>query len=407
LGSFKSVEKSSKFFWKRKQPGKIDSPLNKKLQEVKWGEFRIGDLFEKLNLKFLKDEFDKERDVSKIRTDEFSLPLVNAKDGDNGIMYYGREQDFETSTMTIDIVNDGAVSTGNVYPQPQKTGVLYNAYLIKPNFQVNTNILHFFTTSIFKSIKHKYGYENKAGWEKVKNENIQLPITSTGEIDFAFMEKFISELEEERISELSAYLEVTGLKDYTLTTEEENALKDFEEMEWGEFEIGDLFDFLTSKKRFDANKVTILENGNYPYIVRTSLNNGTKGYLNENEEYLNSGNTISFGQDTATIFYQKEPYFTGDKIKIVKAKDDLFNAKNALYFLTSMNKSFQVYSWGSSSFNVDILSKEKMFLPLQNNSLNYPFMETFISAIQKLVIKDVVLYADKKINATKIITNKP
>jgi len=42
-----------------------------------------------------------------------------------------------------------------------------------------------------------------------------------------------------------------------------------------------------------------------------------------------------------------------------------------------------------------------MFLPLQNNSLNYPFMETFISAIQKLVIKDVVLYADKKINATK------
>ena len=364
-------------------------------------------MFEKLNLKFLKDEFDKERDVSKIRTDEFSLPLVNARDGDNGIMYYGREQDFETSTMTIDIVNDGAVSTGNVYSQPQKTGVLYNAYLIKPNFQVNTNILHFFTTSIFKSIKHKYGYENKAGWEKVKNENIQLPITSTGEIDFAFMEKFISELEEERISELNAYLEVTGLKDYTLTTEEENALKDFEEMEWGEFEIGELFDFLTSKKRFDANKVTILENGNYPYIVRTSLNNGTKGYLNENEEYLNSGNTISFGQDTATIFYQKEPYFTGDKIKIVKAKDDLFNAKNALYFLTSMNKSFQVYSWGSSSFNVDILSKEKMFLPLQNNSLNYPFMETFISAIQKLVIKDVVLYADKKINAAKSITTKP
>ena len=243
--------------------------------------------------------------------------------------------------------------------------------------------------------------------KKVKNENIQLPITSTGEIDFAFMEKFISELEEERISELNAYLEVTGLKDYTLTTEEENALKDFEKMEWGEFEIGDLFDFLTSKKRFDANKVKILENGNFPYIVRTSLNNGTKGYLNENEEYLNSGNTISFGQDTATIFYQKEPYFTGDKIKIVKAKDDLFNAKNALYFLTSMNKSFQVYSWGSSSFNVDILSKEKMFLPLQNNSLNYTFMETFISAIQKLVIKDVVLYADKKINATKSITTKP
>ena len=33
-------------------------------------------------------------------------------------------------------------------------------------------------------------------------------------------------------------------------------------------------------------------------------------------------------------------------------------------------------------------------------------METFISAIQKLVIKDVVLYADRKIAATKSVVNK-
>jgi hypothetical protein len=33
-------------------------------------------------------------------------------------------------------------------------------------------------------------------------------------------------------------------------------------------------------------------------------------------------------------------------------------------------------------------------------------METFISAIQKLVIKEVVLYADRKIAATKTVVNK-
>ena len=33
-------------------------------------------------------------------------------------------------------------------------------------------------------------------------------------------------------------------------------------------------------------------------------------------------------------------------------------------------------------------------------------METFISAIQKLVIKDVVLYADRKIAATKHAVTK-
>ena len=28
------------------RPGKIDAPLNKTLSEVKWGEYRLGDLFE-------------------------------------------------------------------------------------------------------------------------------------------------------------------------------------------------------------------------------------------------------------------------------------------------------------------------------------------------------------------------
>ena len=43
----------------------------------------------------------------------------------------------------------------------------------------------------------------------------------------------------------------------------------------------------------------------------------------------------------------------------------------------------------------------KMQLPTKNNLPDYSIMETFISAIQKLVIQDVVLYAENKIAATK------
>ncbi|MFW9280902.1 restriction endonuclease, partial [Glaesserella parasuis] len=47
------------------------------------------------------------------------------------------------------------------------------------------------------------------------------------QIDFDFMENFISQLE--------AYLLVTGLKDYTLTAAEQQALADFEngKVVWG------------------------------------------------------------------------------------------------------------------------------------------------------------------------------
>ena len=153
-------------------------------------------------------------------------------------------------------------------------------------------------------------------------------------------------------------------------------------VEWGEFKIGDLFDIQTSKKRFDANKVTILESGKYPYVARTALNNGVRGYIDEDEQFLNEGNTISFGQDTATVFYQEKPYFTGDKIKIIKAKNNLLNKRNAQFFLPVMTKAFSSFAWGSSSFKVSIIENTKISLPVKNNHPNLDFMKNFVSELE-------------------------
>ena len=175
-----------------------------KIDTSKWKEFDIGKLFYKVEIK-TKKEFNKATDVSLIKTEEFSLPLVNAKDGNNGIMYYGRESDFEFEEMCLDIVSDGAVSTGNVYAQPQKTGILYNAYLIKSYYpRMSEKCLLFLATIIQKTIKQKYGYENKAGWQKVKEEKIKLPVDINGNPNFAYMEKYMQNLESAVSSSLTA-----------------------------------------------------------------------------------------------------------------------------------------------------------------------------------------------------------
>lgn len=45
-------------------------------------------------------------------------------------------------------------------------------------------------------------------------------------------------------------------------------------------------------------------------------------------------------------------------------------------------------------------------LPItQNDEIDFEFMNNFIKAIEKLVIKDVVLYTDNKIKATKSIVS--
>ena len=168
------------------------SDVSSKIDTTSWGKFQIEELFQKLDLKITKIDFNKKLDVSETKNEEFSLPLVNAKHFNNGIMYYGREADFETAEMTIDIVKNGAIATGDVFAQPQKTGVLWDAYLIKPKEEINSElVLLFLTTVLRKTIKDKFSYDDKCIWGKVKALDIYLPVTEEGNPDYAYMSKYM------------------------------------------------------------------------------------------------------------------------------------------------------------------------------------------------------------------------
>lgn len=169
-----------------------------KIDTSEWKEFRVKEIVEKLDLKFLPSRaFNKALDISETKSDEFNLPLVNAKHFNNGIMYYGRENEWMSDSMTIDIVADGAASTGDVYAQPQKTGVLYNAYLVKPKVNVSEHALFYLATIVQRCIKDHFGYNNKCTWDKVKEEIIKLPVDSHVCPDWAYMDSFMAEVMKE------------------------------------------------------------------------------------------------------------------------------------------------------------------------------------------------------------------
>lgn len=163
-------------------------------------------------------------------------------------------------------------------------------------------------------------------------------------------------------------------------------------VKWGEYKLGDLFEVVSYTKRFDANKVAVKGKGKYPYIVRTSVNNGQKGYIDEDKQYLNDGNTVAFGQDTATMFYQERPYFTGDKIKVLRPKHSRFNKNNAQFFLVSMRKPFELFSWGTSSYNVEIIKNQKIVLPVRDGEIDFDFMESFVAELEAQRVAELAAY---------------
>ncbi len=383
------------------------SPLSSQLNAIKWGEFRLGDLFEASNGDF---------DIQKRHINHKGEFVITAGLSNNGVLGQSdiKAKVFESHTITIDMFGCAFYRSF-----PYKMVTHARVFSLKPKFEINHKIGLFLSTLFFDYPK-KFGYENMCSWAKIKNDKVILPLKPTAnaqtlkDIDFNFMEKFIAELEQCRLAELEAYLKATGLLNTTLSSDEQNALNVFNNsmggntpcgLTWQSFKLGDLFEVLPYKKRFDANKVNIYASktkDTYPYVVRTSLNNGIRGYLKENTNFLNAGNTISFGQDTATMFYQEKPYFTGDKIKILRCKNPNFNKINALFFITSLTKAFRNFSWGSASFSVSIIENQNISLPTnQHGEIDFNFMYTFINALMKQTIQGVAEYCDAKIQATK------
>ncbi len=186
-------------------------------------EFVIEDIFYKIQSTKRKG-LDKRTDTRLNPDSIFNLPLVNAKMGNNGIMFYGRKEDFSYENMCIDIIQNGAIATGKVYPQPQDTGVLWDAYLIKvreKEIAINERHLMYLSMSIEKSIREIFDRETKATWDRVKQLKIMLPIKTdveNGPIlcektyhkdgyipDWEYMEKYIRVIEKKVIADVVKY----------------------------------------------------------------------------------------------------------------------------------------------------------------------------------------------------------
>lgn len=64
------------------------------------------------------------------------------------------------------------------------------------------------------------------------------------------------------------------------------------------------------------------------------------------------------------------------------------------------------YTKGFDANKVTVKERGRIVLPVKNKQPDYDIMETIISAIHKLVVREVVLYADRKSRAVrKVITD--
>ena len=331
-------------------------------------------------------------------------PLVTAGYENTGVAeFIGNEEQeiFPEDTITIDMF-------ANTFYRNYSYSADDNILVLFDKESIPSKAKIFIVSQINKAIQSKFSYGKQYRMGSFEQTKIQLP-TKNGKIDFDFMESFIEELEAERIEELEAYLLATGLSNWTLTKKEELAIQriDTGGVNWTEFRIGDLFEINPTKYYRLKNEEIISENGKVPLISNSSTANGVMGF--SNLEPNNKGNSITCSDTTVgadTMYYQEKDFIGYSHIQHLVPKFEPFNKLVASVIISVCRVSTsKKYDYGNK-FNRDAMNNTKIQLPTQNNKPDYKFMESFISAIQKIVIKDVVLYADRKINATKEVVQK-
>lgn len=263
----------------------------------------------------------------------------------------------------------------------------------------------YLVTVMRKALLPKYSYTNKPGIQKYKEDLIQLPVKegtnpsnyTDADIDWDYMESTIRELD--------AYLKETGLDDYQLTEAEQELLE--QEPTFKEFEVGELFD-VTQGRRL---KKSDFEDGNIPFVMASSRNNGVVAYLSNpvttNENFITA-------DILGNVFYHDGLVGFGDDNCGLKLKNGKESETIYLYLVGALSCFKSIASYGNK-LRGKWYQEQLIPLPVKpstdevnytKDDIDWDYMASYVRIMEKQVIADVVDYKNEMIVMTKELVEK-
>lgn len=276
---------------------------------------------------------------------------------------------------------------------------------IVPKVEIKNGATSFFSTILNMQKSNLLGVLVRDVDKTFLNTHIQLP-TKNGKIDFRFMDAYISELEEDCISKLVTYLKINNLDNYELSKDEKQVIENFSNIKWKDYQIGNLFERIKTKKLpYKAKDLPKDPIGEYilPVLTSSFMNQGLNYYIPKAETtILRNVISIPSNSDVYRAYYQSREFTVLSDAYAIEWKDKEKNIEPSEYLFTvsSINKvtDLPIYSYKNKLGGWNVVKNKYIKLPVNSyDEIDFEYMKKFIQAIKKLVIKDVVLYANKKI----------
>lgn len=155
---------------------------------LKFRTYKLKDIFEKIYTNKIK------------RNDSGDLFATTCALSNNQL---GAKVNSKGATILNKVISVTANGTAKSFYQPHNFTVLQDSYALKLKGAKNISAIDglFLITSLNK-ILSKYNWNNKSGWEKIKDEEIFLPVNSSDEINFEYINNFINAIQKTTIKDL-------------------------------------------------------------------------------------------------------------------------------------------------------------------------------------------------------------
>lgn len=215
---------------------------------------------------------------------------------------------------------------------------------------------------------------NGATLTRLKRSKIILPTNSQGEPDYAFMEQFMRQKEQNKIDKFHNYI--------SKRIEQVKYFKEVEPLnqkEWDEFFIEDILNIKAGKRLTKADMI----NGSMPFIGASDSNNGITNFVSNINSSLDSNVLgVNYNGSVVENFYHPYKAIFSDDVKRLSLKEVEGNEFLYLFIKTIILKQKSKFQY-AYKFNEARMLRQKLLCPIdKNGKIDYDYMKNYIKKLE-------------------------
>lgn len=320
-----------------------------------------------------------------------SMPFIGASELNNGITAFTGSQNESVDRNVLGVNYNGSV--GFAFYHPYKAVFSDDVKRVKwKNSNHNNRYTLLFLASMIGQQKCKYAYGYKFNSQRMKRQKVLLPILQDDAIDWAFMEAYMRQKEQQILKPAIERLCKRLIESNILGGGNLLCAK------WKPFYFTEVFTEIQRGKRL---KKADHEDGETPYVSSTSYNNGVDGFIGnkggirEFSDCLTLANSGSVG----CAFYHNYTFVASDHV--TKLKRSGIDEYAYLFIVPIVNRLAEKYSF-NREINDERIKREKLLLPVTDEGeIDFAFMSSFMKNVEQDILNTTLRVFKERVSLSE------